>query len=101
MSVTQLFHVVEGDSSPLAIPPRPMRVSDAGSRVQSRQMSGRVYTFEIYDDTGIVGYLRWHDDGTWVARTRGGEKEPPAIRRFIDRGRAAAWLQQRLTGRAR
>lgn len=99
-SVLYMHQVVERDSFPLDIPARPMRVAGAASSgVQCREMPGRIYTFEVHADTGMVGYLRWDADGTWIARTRGGEAEPPAIRRFTDRAKAVAWLQQRLNGR--
>jgi hypothetical protein len=97
-AVAWTHQIVEG-ADPFTIPPRPMRVPGDGSLgVRLHEMRGRIYTFEVRADNNLIGYLRWDADGHWTARTPGGEAEPPTIKRFTDRHKAAQWLLQRLGG---
>jgi hypothetical protein len=99
-AVAWTHQIVEGSEDPLTIPQRPMRIPGAGSLgVEFREMRDRLLTYEVWHETdGLVGYLRWADDGSWRARTLGSADESADVKSHPSREAAVAWLQQRLIG---
>lgn len=42
----------------------------------------------------LVGYVRWREDGIWVARSLGSRFDAADVRNFCSQERATAWLQR-------
>jgi hypothetical protein len=96
-TIASTHQVVERDPTPLAIPPRPV----SAPAFQFHEMHGRLWTYKVTvggpDALRVIGYVRWTDDDTWVARDRGSAASAASIRKFANQSAAVKWL----TGRRR
>ena len=99
-SVIWLHQIVEVDASPLAIPARPMPRSHAAlsPAIECHEMRNRVLTYSVWDESGVIGYLRQDQSGDWIARIPGSADDAASLRTFTDKAKATEWLRRRLAG---